>query len=92
MLKLMQNGRLIVLLPAVVSGLAACGGGASTGNAGAGNVAQASARACTPPRAHWLPPGPLDAGLSPPINRLALDRNGLIFWNGQRIGRAQLAR
>lgn len=63
---------------AALSGLAACG------DVGANNtVAIAEAKACTPPRSHWMRPVPLDAGLSPPINRISLDSQGMIYWNGQ---------
>lgn len=52
--------------------------------------AEVVARACTPPRAHWMPQGNFD-GLMPPILRLSMDRNGAIHWNGRVTSLSQLS-
>ncbi|MEA3028812.1 MAG: hypothetical protein QOJ53_2317 [Sphingomonadales bacterium] len=69
--------RTLLALIFVASGVTACGGPA------ANNTAEGVERACTPPRSHWLQQGPLDVGLTAPVNRLSVDRNSAIYWNGQ---------
>lgn len=69
--------RNLIAFIAMASGLAACGGTATN------NTTASLARACTPPRSHWLPQGPLNVGVSAPTNRISLDRNAAIYWNGQ---------
>jgi len=69
--------QLLALTIILVGGIAACSGPA------ANNAIESSAQACTPPRAHWTRQAALDAGLTPPINYLSVDRNGAIYWNGQ---------
>ena len=56
----------------------------------AGNDTQVTSRACTPPTAHWMRQGNFE-GLMPPINRLSLDRNGVIHWNGRQTSLPQLS-
>jgi hypothetical protein len=57
-------------------GVVACGKPAAS------NTAETAERACSPPRSHWLRPGPVD-GVGVLINRLAINRYGAIYWNGE---------
>ncbi|HTU11769.1 MAG TPA: hypothetical protein VMG08_12830 [Allosphingosinicella sp.] len=74
----------LLALAVVLPGLAACS------KPEANNALEMSALACTPPRANWMRQGNFD-GLMPPINRLSLDRNGAIHWNGRVIAMRQLS-
>ena len=49
-----------------------------------------AARACTPPRSGWMRPGPFD-GAGVIVNRLAVDRNGVLRWNRQPRSMAQIS-
>jgi hypothetical protein len=53
--------------------------------------AQVVERACTPPRAYWEPQHNFD-GLMPPINRVSLDRNNIVYWNGRAVSLRRLSR
>jgi hypothetical protein len=77
--------RTLVALLVVVCGVAACGGAPTD------NVAERVDRACTPPRSHWIPRGPLDAGMNAPVNFLSVDRNGAIYWNGRPTSLPQVS-
>jgi hypothetical protein len=69
--------RTLAFLILMAVGVAACSGPATD------NAVESAERACTPPRSHWMRQAALDAGLTPPTNRLSVDRNGAIYWNGR---------
>ncbi len=46
-------------------------------------------KACTPPRAYWSAPHNF-VGLMPPLIRIAVTRNGDIYWDGQRVSEPRL--
>jgi hypothetical protein len=78
------------LMPVVVLALApllalSCG---TVGNDAAANGTE-TAQACTPPRASWISPGPLGGG-GLPINRISVNHQGEIYWNGQRTDLAHI--
>lgn len=53
------------------------------------SASPALSRACSPARDYWQKPQPF-AGLSW-RNHVAIDHSGIVYWNGQRITRRQLA-
>jgi hypothetical protein len=69
--------RTLTLLTLSAFGVAACG------NHPTNLPADNAERACTPPRAHWLPQASLGAGLDPGRNHISVDRNGAIYLNGK---------
>ena len=48
-------------------------------------------RACTPPREYWNQPHNF-LGLVPLRNDIALDHNGVLYWNGKPISNEQLGK
>ena len=46
-------------------------------------------QACTPPMSYWQKPHNF-VGLMPLMNKVALDRNGVLYWNGSPISRSKL--
>ena len=66
----------------LVLGVIACGVAASS-------CSKSTPHGCTPPRTYWNKPHNF-VGLVPLRNDIALDRNGILYWNGKPISQQQL--